>query len=135
MYEDAEAPVRVSVAVIRKDDTVLLCQRGINHRYGLKWEFPGGKAFPDESPVECLERELEEELDIKPSNMKELSTIRHTYDDGGDFLLTFFEITEWEGEPTNHVFEKIEWLDLSAVETYDLLEGSRAILEYLKSSQ
>ncbi|NOY06452.1 MAG: NUDIX domain-containing protein [Chlorobi bacterium] len=135
MFDNPEGPVRVSVGILRKDNTVLLCQRGINHRYGLKWEFPGGKAFPDESPVECLERELEEELGLVPCKMRVLSTIRHIYDDGGDFLLTFFEITEWEGDPTNHVFEKIEWLDLATVETYDLLEGSRAILEYLKSSE
>ncbi len=135
MYENAEGPVRVSVGIIRKDNTVLLCQRGINHRYGLKWEFPGVKAFPDERPIECLERELEEELGLTPLATKELSTIRHIYDDGGDFILTFFEVTEWEGDVENHVFEKVEWLDLAAVETYDLLEGSRAILEYLKSSE
>ena len=64
MLSDTDEPTRVAAGIIRKDDEVLLCQRGFNHRYALKWEFPGGKTTLGETMAECLERELEEELGI-----------------------------------------------------------------------
>ena len=83
MYGEAEGPVRVAAGIITREGSILLCQRGINHRYGLKWEFPGGKTYPDESLGECLERELGEELGIVPVAYKELKTLQADYSDGG----------------------------------------------------
>lgn len=131
MY-DREELVRVAAAVIRDGAKFLICQRGINHRYGLKWEFPGGKTFPGETLLECLERELWEELNIEPVKPVELKTIQTTYDDGGSFLITFFQVTEYTGELKNRVFEDIRWVTLDEVSQYEMLEGSLPILPALK---
>ena len=131
MFDESEEPVRVAVGVIKKDDTYLLCQRGMNRRYAMRWEFPGGKMYPDEAPLECLQRELEEELEIQPVKSRELSTIRATYPDGGDFLITYFLVTEYSGELKNRVFEKIVWVKASEFGKYDILEGTRPILRSL----
>jgi 8-oxo-dGTP diphosphatase len=56
--------VCVAVGIVVRDNRVLICQRRKNSRYGLKWEFPGGKVKPRETPQECLVRELREELNI-----------------------------------------------------------------------
>ena len=133
MYGDSEAPVRVAAGIIKKGNDVLLCQRGINHRYGLKWEFPGGKSYPDESMEECLERELEEELGIVPSVARELKTVQADYFDGGKFLITFFLVTDFTGEIRNKVFERVEWVPVDRVADYDMLEGSFPILPYLQA--
>ncbi len=131
MY-DREEIVRVAAAVIRNGQEVLICQRGINHRYGLKWEFPGGKLFPGETLTECLERELWEELNIEPVKPVELKTIQTTYEDGGSFLITFFLVQEFSGELLNRVFEDIRWVTLDDISNYTLLEGSLPILPTLK---
>ncbi len=131
MY-DREELVRVAAAVIRNGEKFLICQRGINHRYGLKWEFPGGKTFPGETLVECLERELWEELNIEPVKPVELKTIQTTYEDGGSFLITFFEVTEYTGELKNRVFEDIKWVTIDDVPQYEMLGGSLPILPSLK---
>ena len=128
---DIETPVRVAVGVLRKDNLVLLCQRGINHRYGLKWEFPGGKTYPDESIAECLERELWEELRVEPVTYTELKTLQVDYPDGGSYLITFFQVPEFTGDPENRVFEKIAWVPLQDIRRYDVLEGTLPILHYL----
>ena len=131
MFDDQDEIVRVAAAVIRDGEKLLICQRGINHRYGLKWEFPGGKSLPGESLRECLERELWEELDIEPVKARELKTIQANYSDGGHFLITFFLVTEYSGTMQNKVFEAIEWVTLDEVSRYDLLEGSLPILPHL----
>jgi len=132
MFDEQDELVRVAVAVIRKDEEVLICQRGINHRYGLKWEFPGGKTIPGETLVECLERELWEEINIEPVKPKELKTIQATYPDGGNFLITFFLVTEYTGELENKVFEDIKWVHPDNISQYEMLQGSVPILPYLK---
>ncbi|MCB2203880.1 (deoxy)nucleoside triphosphate pyrophosphohydrolase [bacterium] len=132
MFDDHEELVRVAVAVIRDGETFLICQRGINHRYGLKWEFPGGKLIQGETLRECLERELWEELDIEPVKAKELRTIQATYPDGGNFLITFFLVTEYSGTIQNKVFEDVKWVTLEQIHTYEMLEGSLPILPYLE---
>ncbi len=130
MY-DHEELVTVAAGVLRRDGKVLICQRGINHRYGLKWEFPGGKAIQGERMTECLERELEEQLDIRPVKAKELRTIQATYPDGGKFQITFYLVTSWEGEVSNNVFENIAWVTLDDISNYEMLQGSLPILPFL----
>ena len=55
----------VVAAVIRRGGRIMLCQRRPGVHNGLKWEFPGGKLEPGESPEQALARELWEELGIE----------------------------------------------------------------------
>ena len=56
--------LQVSCAIIERDGLVLAARRSATMSLPLKWEFPGGKIDPGESPEECLVRELREELRI-----------------------------------------------------------------------
>ncbi len=131
MYEDSNEPVQVAAGILKRDSSVLICQRGINRRYGLRWEFPGGKTYPGEPLAECLVREMEEDLGISPTKYRELRKVQAVYADGGKFLITFFRITGYEGEIVNKVFENIAWAPISELRNYDLLEGTLLILPYL----
>jgi len=55
----------VTAAVIEKDGKILIAKRRAGDRFARRWEFPGGKLEPGESPIQCLERELREELGVE----------------------------------------------------------------------
>lgn len=50
--------IDVTAAIIRRGEEILITERGRNQSHPGKWEFPGGKIEPGETPKECLEREL-----------------------------------------------------------------------------
>ncbi len=111
-------------AVIRRDGRILICQRrrGEAH-HPLKWEFPGGKVEPGESPVQALARELAEELDIRARIGREIERYSFRYPGKNPILLIFYEITEFSGEPCNLVFEQFCWESGINLPGYDFLEG------------
>lgn len=55
----------VTCALIVRDGQVLVTQRSVIMSLPLKWEFPGGKVEPGESPRDCIVRELKEELGLE----------------------------------------------------------------------
>ena len=103
--------LRVVAGVIERDDLILVGQRRAGDRFQFKWEFPGGKVEPDEDPKEALARELREELGIEASIGEELARYEHQYPGKTPILLMFYRVHEFTGEPANHVFESISWIE------------------------
>ena len=56
---------RVTGAIIIKEKKVLLMRRAPGKAFAGYWEFPGGKVEENETPEQCLMRELKEELNIE----------------------------------------------------------------------
>jgi 8-oxo-dGTP diphosphatase len=113
----------VVAALIWREGKLLICQRRGSDRHGLKWEFPGGKVEPGETPRRALERELREELAIRAKIGPELVRYEHQYPKRVVILLIFHLVTEFEGEPANAIFEQIRWETLPALPSYDFLDG------------
>ncbi|HGW6205315.1 TPA: (deoxy)nucleoside triphosphate pyrophosphohydrolase [Enterococcus faecalis] len=102
--------IRVVGAIIVENGKVLCCQRGPERALANLWEFPGGKIENGETEVQALERELQEELKIEVTIVKEeYAFCRYEYDFGFVNLTTFICYLE-SGEPqlTEHL--QIKWL-------------------------
>ncbi len=73
----------VVAAVVLQDGKYLCMQKGkTKFDYtSYKFEFPGGKIEPGETPQEALKRELLEEMNFPIEVDQELITVSHTYPD------------------------------------------------------
>ena len=113
----------VVAAVIEREKRILIGQRRNGGPHALKWEFPGGKVEPSETPEDALLRELEEELGIRAEIANEITRYEYQYAGRKAFWLVFFRVARFEGEPINLAFEQIQWVTKSELSTFDFLEG------------
>lgn len=123
--------IKVAVGIIFQENRVLLCQRKSSARYALKWEFPGGKLENNESPEECLQRELCEELGIFAEIGKLFHQQHYLYKDSGSFDVLYFLIQSYKGELVNKVFASIQWVSVSKISALDILEGNHDVVRKL----
>ena len=126
---------RVVAALILRGEgatrEIFICQRRAGQPMGLKWEFPGGKIEPGETSEEALARELSEELDIVATIGDRITTIRHTYRNGGTIEIEFFLVREFQGEPVNRIFQQMLWSPFSRLPTYDFLAADLNLIRDL----
>jgi 8-oxo-dGTP diphosphatase len=93
----------------------------------LKWEFPGGKIKPDESPEQCLCRELAEELDIRIAIKQPLAPTTHEYPVVTVTLYPFIcSIVGGEIRLNEHA--AITWLPSGALFALDWAEADLPVL-------
>lgn len=77
--DDIQRHIRVACAIIEHHGLVLAVQRSEAMSMALKWEFPGGKIRPDESPEGCVAREVFEELNLRIGINRALAPATHRY--------------------------------------------------------
>ena len=130
----AKNPILVTAGILARDGRILICQRRHSDRYGLQWEFPGGKVQAGESLPAALRRELNEELGIEADVGREIFRLRHRYPDR--FVeVVFFDVPHYDGAPENRVFEKIEWVERSDLPAYPFLEADRELVDKLAQGE
>ena len=122
--------VEVVAAIIVADGKVLATQRGYGEHKD-KWEFPGGKIEPGETPTQALRREIREELSAEISVDRFVCTVEHDYP---TFHLTMHNylchIASGHLQLLEH--EAARWLDLDHITSVDWLPADLKILAPLR---
>ena len=128
--QGVEDMIKVTAAVIEENGRILIAQRGEGGPFGNKWEFPGGKVEPRETPEQCLERELYEELGIQARAGEFLGSSRYDYGHIAVELLAF-RVKEFSGEIRLTEHQQSRWVLPHELEDYDFPEADRPILRLL----
>jgi mutator protein MutT len=71
--------IDVAIAIVSCEDRILICRRRQDGHLGGFWEFPGGKVEPGETPQQCAQREIREEVDLEIDVLSAMPVIEHEY--------------------------------------------------------
>ena len=119
--------INVTCAIVLRYDKILATQRSEKMKLPLKWEFPGGKLEPQESEIDCIKREIKEELNIEISILRKLSESIHDYGDVKIKLIPFVaKYNSGDILLTQH--KDYKWMEKQDLLTLDLAEADLPIV-------
>ena len=100
--------IKVAAAILVHDGMLLIAKRRSTARLPNLWDLPGGKVEPNETPRECLKRELREEFGIDVTVKEYVGSHSHDYDFGTVELMAFH--ADWEkGDFHSKDHQEIRW--------------------------
>ncbi len=105
--------MRVSAAIFKCGDSVLLMRRASNQPLAGMWEYPGGKFESGEDGVVCLRRELSEELGIDAKIGALITIAKHKTDSGKEIELYAYDVLGYTGEIQLRVHDDMHWVKVS----------------------
>ncbi|MCW2796268.1 (deoxy)nucleoside triphosphate pyrophosphohydrolase [Nocardioides sp.] len=117
-------------AAILRDGRVLAARRTSPPELAGRWEFPGGKVEPGESPTAALERELREELGCA---VRVTGWLAGTTPIGTTHELSVATVALLDGEPAPTEHDVVRWLGADELDDVDWLEPDLPFLPELRS--
>lgn len=121
----------VAAAIILDHDKVLIAQREKGSNMEFKWEFPGGKLECNETPEQCLIREIKEELDITIEPVEIYKAVRHKHKDKDILLLAYIcKYVKGEGRPIE--CNDFRWIHKSQLSQFEYTPADVSIVEKLR---
>lgn len=126
--------IQVVGAAIIMGGRCLAAQRSADMSLPLKWEFPGGKVEPGETPERALAREIAEELGVRVEVGAWLGQGRAALRDGREVVLDVY-LAALLDEPDAIVLREhagCRWLDAHALHTLDWAQADVPVLDALR---
>jgi len=109
---------------------ILLARRTEGRDLAGRWEFPGGKQEPGESPEDALVRELREELGIEARVGEYVISVPQQYPDKR-LCLEVRHLTGWTGTPRGHEGQALAWVAPDKLVRYDMPPADRPVVAAL----
>jgi 8-oxo-dGTP diphosphatase len=126
--EPAPGPLVVGAALI-EDGRLLAARRTEPPEVAGRWEFPGGKVEPGETPETALARELREELGVEAEVQ---GRVPGEWPVGRGMMLRIYRARLLSGTPQpleDH--DALRWLTAAEIHTVDWLDQDRPAVTWL----
>lgn len=125
--------INVTAAIIENNGRFLIARRKKGKHLENKWEFPGGKIEQQETPQECLTRELKEEFGI----IAEIADfVAENVFDYGDrkIRLLGYRAKYISGEFRLNAHDEIRWISLNEFNNFDFAEADIPLIQKILAS-
>lgn len=118
----------VTAAVIEEGGRVLIARRRKGDRCEGRWEFPGGKVEPGETPEGSLKRELREELGIDVAVGEQVCACPFQAGETPMELLVY-RTRILGGKVVCHDHDEVRWVEPGELGRYDLTDPDRRAVD------
>ncbi|MBP1747849.1 MAG: A/G-specific adenine glycosylase [Deltaproteobacteria bacterium] len=96
---------------------------------GYQWEFPGGKLEENETLVECLKREIQEELGITIAVGALISSRKHVINCQAAIILYAYHAEYTSGDIVLTDHDEIAWVRPEDLPAYSFPDPDRQIVQ------
>lgn len=121
--------MRQSIAgIIVKDGMLLIGRRLPSGEMADRWEFPGGKVDPGESPQETIPREFREEFGVEVAVGEFIGSAQFTNKNGTSDLLAFNVLFPENAEPILTEHTELRWATLEEIRTLPFVDSDLLLL-------
>jgi len=121
--------IHCSIGVIENNSNYLLLRRQKSPYYNY-FEFPGGKIKKNEKPIETLQRELLEELDILTEKVSFIHSITHEYKEFS-VCLYVYRIIKYKGKIKSNYKQEYIYCGKDFFKKIKCLESTYRIIKLL----
>ena len=122
-----------TLCYIERDGKYLMLHRTVkeNDVNQDKWIGVGGHFETDESPEECLLREVKEETGYTLTSYRFRGLVTFVSGHGVTEYMSLFTADGFEGEPIPCDEGELEWVDVAKIPTLNIWEGDKIFLRLL----
>ncbi len=122
-----------AVALVDRDNRVLIARRPPGKSMAGLWEFPGGKVEPGEIPEAALVRELREELGIEVCEtcLAPFTFASHAYEKF-HLLMPLYLCRQWDGDITPREGQEIAWVRANRLADYPMPPADLPLIPWLR---
>lgn len=122
--------VDVTAALLRDGARILIARRNPGGHLAGLWEFPGGKIEPGETPEQCLQRELKEELGFD-TEIGDFFCFTE-YDYGDRIIRLHVYHARWlSGSLVLTAHDRAKWVTVGEMENHDFPPADKPVIEAL----
>ncbi len=125
-----------TLCYIERDGRYLMLHRTVkeNDVTGDNWIGVGGHFEADESPEECLLREVKEETGYTLTSYRYRGIVTFVSGGGVTEYMSLFTADGFEGEPVPCDEGELEWVEIDEIPKLDIWEGDKIFFRLLKES-
>ena len=133
---EKETPLNLALGIVfdTENKKILIAKRKKGSHLEGKWEFPGGKIEPQESPEDCLLRELKEEFGIIADISDFVTESVFNYGDREIKLLGYL-VKYVSGDFKLNAHDEIRWIFPHEFGSFDLAEADLPLAEKIITEQ
>jgi len=128
--------IYVASCLLKKKNKILITSRPKGKFLSGFYELPGGKLKKNESFIDCIKREIKEEINLKihDNELRNLDLITHKYKNKIIIMMVFM-IYKWKGKIRCNEKQKIIWTSPYEIRKFNFLPGSQILFDRLYNDE